>query len=168
MRWLLALLALTPAPALAQVTYPPAAVDPTVIATKADVQAIQAAMPQPSESVPTADMTTSGAIGTSVRYRRIDDQAPRVSRTESGVTTSAGTGVVSWPAMSSVPQLTVTPYVSNTETQVPTCYPVTGSVTTTGATIKCFKTQTLLGLGLVPFTVAPAGVAFDVLALPGS
>jgi len=27
---------------------------------------------------------------------------------------------------------------------------------------------TLLGLGLVPFSVAPAGIQFDVLALPAS
>lgn len=168
MKRLALLLSLIAAPAHGQVVYPPAAVDTATIATKAEVQAIQSQIPQPANSVPPADMSTSGAVGSSPQYRPIDAQAPRVSRTVSGTTGAAGTAAITWPAMASVPKLTVTPYVASADTQVPTCYPVAGSVTTTGATIKCFRTQTLLGLGLVPFTVAPAGVQFDVLALPGS
>lgn len=136
--------------------------------SRAEIDALAAQIPQPSSSVPAPDMATSGVIGSSPRYRRIDDQAPRISRTVSGVTLSTGSGAVTWPEMSSVPKLTVTPYVSSTETLPPACYPVLGTVTTTGATIRCYKTQSILGLGLVPFTVAPSGVQFDVLALPGS
>lgn len=158
-------------PAGAQTVSPlnsPAAVNPAILATKAEVAALQAQIPQPSNSIPVADMATSGQVGSSARYRRPDDQAPRISRTVSGTTGASGTAVVTWPSMGSVPKLTVTPYVTSADTQVPTCYPVAGTITTTGATIKCFRTQTLLGLGLLPFTVAPAGVQFDVLALPQS
>jgi len=137
-------------------------------ATTADVAAVQAQIPLPSESPPTPDMATAGSLGSSPRYRRPDDQAPRISRTVSGVTGAAGTAALTWPAMPGVPKLTVTPYVSSADTQVPTCFPVVGTITTTGATIKCFRTQSILGLGLVPFVVAPAGVQFDVLALPAS
>lgn len=155
-------LALLAAPAAAQTAYPPPAVTPS------DIAAIQAKIPQPATSIPPADMAASGAAGSSPQYRPIDAQAPRVSRTVSGVTGAAGTAAITWAAMPSIPKLTVTPYVGSADTQVATCYPVVGTVTTTGATIKCFRTQTLLGLGLVPFIVAPAGVQFDVLALPGS
>jgi hypothetical protein len=136
--------------------------------TRAELDALAAQIPQPSSSVPSADMATAGQLGSSARYRRVDDQAPRISRTVSGTTDATGSGAVSWPAMPSAPKLTVTPYVSSTETLPPACYPVLGTVTTTGATIRCYKSQSLLGLGVLPFTVAPSGVQFDVLALPGS
>jgi hypothetical protein len=45
-------------------------------------------------------------------------------------------------------------------------------VTVTGATVKCFTTQSvtvsLLGAVVAPITTAAAGVTFDVLALPAS
>ncbi|MFK4871661.1 hypothetical protein [Novosphingobium sp. ZW T3_23] len=177
---ILAALLAAPVPALAQVVIaPPASTANT--ATKSEVQAAQAAaesaaaaaaaaqaaIPVPASSVPGMEMV-GGAAGSTNTYRRGDAVQPRISRTVTGTTGSAGTAAVTWPAMAAVPKLVVTPYVTAAETQVPTCYPVTGTVTTTGATIKCFRTQTLLGLGLIPFTVAPAGVQFDVLALPGS
>ncbi|KTR81593.1 hypothetical protein NS277_16440 [Novosphingobium barchaimii] len=154
------------------VSAPPVASIPANVATKGDVAAVQAQIPQPSDSVPVAYMATSGQVGTSPRYRRPDDQAPRISRTVSGTTTTGGSGAVTWPAMPSIPKLTVTPYVTSNAVQAPICLPVTGTVTTTGATIKCWSTQTItvsvLGPVVAPITAAAAGVQFDVLALPGS
>jgi hypothetical protein len=144
-----------------------AAAQSTATAAQTAAAAAQAAIPVPASTTPGMEMV-GGAAGTTNTFRRGDAIQPRISRTVSGTTSAAGTAAVTWQAMGSVPKLVVTPYVTSTETQVPTCYPVTGTVTTTGATIKCFRTQTLLGLGLIPFTVAPAGVQFDVLALPGS
>lgn len=170
-RLALSVMVLLPASAAGQVIIAPAPI-PSNVATKSDIAAIQAQIPQPSDSIPVADMATAGLVGSSPRYRRPDDQAPRISRTVSGSTTTGGTGAVSWPAMSSVPKLTVTPYVAAGAIQAPVCVPVTGSVTTTGATIRCWTTQTvtvsLLGAVVAPLTTAAAGVQFDVLALPGS
>jgi hypothetical protein len=175
-----AVVLIAPAYAYGQVVTAPPSI-PTSVATKTEVQAAQtaadnaataaaaaqAAIPVPATTIPTME-AIGGAAGSTNTFRRGDAVQPRISRTVSGVTLATGLGAVAWATMQSVPKLTVTPYVTSTETQVPTCYPVIGTVTTTGATIKCFKTQTLLGLGLIPFTVAPAGVQFDVLALPGS
>jgi len=181
-RFSLLALALIASPAAAQVVVaPPTSAVPADVATKSEVQAAkaaadsaaaaaaaaQAAIPVPASTVPGMEMV-GGAAGSTNTYRRGDAVQPRISRTVSGTTGSAGTAAITWPAMAAVPKLVVTPYVTAAETQVPTCYPVIGTVTTSGATIKCFKTQTLLGLGLIPFAVAPAGVQFDVLALPGS
>lgn len=161
-------LALVASPASAQVVYPPVVVDTKAIATKAEVQAVAATIPQIADSVPAADMSTSGVVGSSNLVRRNDAQAPRVSRTVSGTTTTGGTAVVTWTAMASVPKLVVTPYVASTETLPPRCYPVAGSVTAAGATIKCYRDRALLALLQLPAEAAPAGIQFDVLALPGS
>ncbi|WCT73913.1 hypothetical protein PQ455_01380 [Sphingomonas naphthae] len=145
-------------------------IDQSVIAATAAAQAtavVQAPIPQPSSSAPPMEMI-GGAVGNSLVYRRADDVQPRISRTVSGVTGAAGTAIVTWAALPSVGKLTVTPYVSSTETKPPRCYPVIGTVTTTGATIKCFVDKSLLALGVLPSEAAGAGVQFDVLALPGS
>jgi len=151
--------------AAAQVAYPPGA-------TSVDIAAIQAQIPRPATSVPPADMAASGVPGTSPQYRPIDAQAPRISRTVSGTTTTGGTGTVTWPAMSAVPKLTVTPYAASAALQAPICVPVAGTITTTGATIKCWSTQAItvsvLGAVVAPVTTAAAGIQFDVLALPAS
>jgi len=164
MRNLLLLLAIAcSTPALGQTVSPL-----TRPATQNDIAAIQAQIPQPSDAVPMPDMATAGAIGSSPRYRRPDDQAPRISRTVSGTTGTAGTAAVTWAAMPSVPKLTVTPYVGSAETLPARCYPVVGTITTTGATIKCYRDRALLALLQLPAEVAPAGIQFDVLVLPGS
>ncbi|MFZ2996668.1 hypothetical protein [Sphingobium sp.] len=136
-------------------------------ALAAQLAAAQAAIPKPSDAVPSADMMTAGTVGSSLRFRRVDDQAPRLSRTvKQQVTSANGTAVITWAAMPSVPGLTITEYVTANDTIAPSCYPVAGTVTTTGATIKCYVDQSLIGLGLLPRKAAGAGVTFDVLALP--
>lgn len=168
-------LAVCPTAAAAQLVNPPLPVDTsglqaqiTAAATAANIARTAALSAcQPSASVPPMEMV-GGAAGSGDTCRLANAIQPRISRMVSGVTTSAGSGVITWPAMPTMPKLTVTPYVAANATQVPACYPVTGTVTVTGATIACYMTQTILGLGLVPFAKATAGVTFDVLALPGS
>jgi len=168
MRQLIYALALAlPAAAHAQLAVVPKPVDTSTLATKSEVTAIAAQIPQPSDAVPPADMSSSGLVGSSPKFRRYDDQAPRISRTaKQQVTGSDGTKVVTWAAMASIPAIDITPHVAANETVPPTCYAVLSTVTTTGATIKCYVDQSLAGLGLLPRKPAAAGVVFDVIALP--
>lgn len=170
------LLALQVVSPLAQPT--PATVDATArsaaaAAQTAAQQAAQAAAVacKPGATIPPMEIV-GGSAGSGDACRLDNAVQPRISRTVTGVTVSGGTGVVSWPAMPSVPRLTVTPYVASSATQAPMCFPVTGSVTITGATIKCYTSQSvtvsILGAVVAPITTAAAGVTFDVLALPQS
>lgn len=169
-------------PAAAQVVVAPAnPVNTENLATKAEVQAAQnaanaaqtvaASACQPSATVPPME-TVGGAAGSGDACRLANAVQPRISRTVTGTTTTGGSGNASWAAMPAVPKLTVTPYVASSAVQAPMCFPVSGTVTTTGATIKCFTSQSvtvsLLGAVVAPVTTAAAGVTFDVLALPGS
>lgn len=127
-----------------------------------------AAMPQPSSVVGAAEMV-GGSAGSTMTYKRGDWVPPRISRAVQGTTGSNGTAVVSWAEMPTAsPRLMVTEYVQSSATQVPKCFPVSGTLSATGVTVKCYLTQSILGLGLLPYTVAPAGVVFDVIALPNS
>lgn len=179
--------------ALAQVVSPlqppsAATVDTSALATKTELTAAQqaaaqaktaadaaaakaAAACQPSATIPPME-TVGGSGGSGDACRLANAIQPRISRTVQGVTVSGGTGAVSWPAMPSPPRLTVTPYVASSAASAPLCFPVAGTVTVTGATIKCFTTQTvtvsILGAVVAPITTAAAGVTFDVLALPAS
>jgi hypothetical protein len=169
---------------LLQVVTPlnPGSVDTTNLATKAEVQtaaqkAQQAADAaalacQPSATIPPMEVV-GGSAGSGDACRLANAVQPRISRTVQGITSAAGTGAVAWPAMPSPPRLTVTPYVASTSAaNAPLCFPIAGTVTVTGATIKCFTTQSvtvsLLGAVVAPITTAAAGVTFDVLALPAS
>jgi len=169
---------------LAQVVTPlnPVGVDTTNLATKLEVQTAAqkaqqaadaaAAACQPSATIPPME-TVGGAAGSGDACRLANAVQPRISRTVQGVTATGGTGAVAWPAMPSPPRLTVTPYVTSTSAaSAPLCFPVAGTVTVTGATIKCFTTQSvtvsILGAVVAPITTAAAGVTFDVLALPAS
>lgn len=177
-------------PATAQVVSPlnPPAIDTTVLATKDDVQTASqnaaqakaaadaaalaaAAACQPSATIPPME-TIGGSAGSGDACRLANAVQPRISRTVQGVTASGGTGSVTWPAMPSPPRVTVTPYVASSAVQAPMCFPVAGTVTITGATIKCFTSQSvtvsILGAVVAPVTTAAAGVQFDVLALPAS
>lgn len=196
MRWLLALAALVvPHAAAAQVTYPPivggdggqAAQDAAAAKATADAAklaadnaksaadtatAAAAAACVPNAGVPPMEVV-GGSTGSGNACRLANAIQPRISRTVSGTTAATGLGAVTWPAMPSVPRLTVQPYVTSTSAaNAPLCFPVTGTVTTTGATIKCFSTQSvtvsLLGAVVAPITTAAAGITFDVLALPQS
>ncbi|MEH3121177.1 MAG: hypothetical protein PGN16_04220 [Sphingomonas phyllosphaerae] len=166
--------------ALQVVSAPAGGVDMTSLTTKIDraqqaadtaAQAAAAAC-QPSATIPPME-TVGGSAGSGEACRLANAVQPRISRTVQGTTTAGGTGSVTWPAMPSPPRLTVTPYVASTSAaNAPLCFPVAGTVTVTGATIKCFTTQSvtvsILGAVVAPITTAAAGVTFDVLALPAS
>lgn len=159
----------------------PPTVDTASLATKTEVQAAANAAQQaalaaavackPGMIVPPMEVV-GGSAGSGDACRLDNAVQPRISRTVSGTTVAGGTGAVTWPAMTSVPRLTVTPYVASNAAQAPMCFPVAGSVTTTGATVKCFTSQSvtvsILGAVVAPVTTAAAGVTFDVLALPTS
>lgn len=179
MRALAFLTALLASPAAAQ-SIAGGTVDPAPIAAaqaqaKADAALATAQAAQqaaavacaPGSMMPRAEAVTASA-GTATTCKRSDEIPLRISCTVSGVTGANGTGPVTWPAMASVPKLTITPYITSTETLPYRCYPVTGTVTTTGATIKCFRDRAILAILQLPVEAAPAGVTFDVFALPGS
>lgn len=169
-------------------TLPTAPMDTSALATKTDLTAAQqaatqakaaadaaaqaaAAACQPSATIPPMEVV-GGSAGSGDACRLANAVQPRISRTVQGVTVAGGTGTVTWPAMPTPPRLTVTPYVASTASSAPLCFPVAGTVTTTGATIKCYTTQSvtvsILGAVVAPITTAAAGVTFDVLALPAS
>lgn len=156
----------------------PAAIDTTArnaaaaAADAAQQAALAAAVAcKPGATVPPMEIV-GGSAGSGDACRLDNAVQPRISRTVTGTTVAGGSGAVTWPAMPSVPRLTVTPYVASSAVQAPMCFPVAGSVSTTGATIKCFTSQSvtvsLLGAVVAPITTAAAGVTFDVLALPTS
>lgn len=142
--------------AAAQVAYPPA-----------DVSGIMAAIPTPATTIPTME-TVGGVAGTSNTYRRGDAVQPRITRSVTCTTVAGGTCEVTWATMQTVPLVYPIPAIPSGATQPVPCYPVSGTITTTGATIKCFASQSILGLGLLPFTTGAAGVTVQVLAIPPS
>lgn len=138
-------------------------------ASAANAKALSAC--QPAASVPPME-TVGGSGGSGVDCRLSNAVQPRISRVAVGTTVTGGTIAVTWPAMSAVPSVFPLPRVASGATQVPICATVSGSVSATGATIKCFTTQSvtvsLLGAVVAPVTTAAAGVTVDVLAIPQS
>jgi hypothetical protein len=142
------------------------------------VQAAQAAQDAAASkctatpAIPTME-TVGGDPGTNIgQCRPVNSVQPRISRTVSFTTGATGTIAVTWPAMTALPLVFPIPNVANAATQGALCYPVAGTITTTGATIKCYTTQSvtvsLLGAVVAPITTAGAGVTGQVLAIPAS
>lgn len=195
MRLLFLALALIATPSAAQVVYPPAAIDPAALPTKADVQAAAAAA-NAAAVVANAAQTAAaskcaatpvvppmevvgGSAGTSTAgCRPVNSVQPRITRSAAFTTAAGGSVAVTWPAMNDASGNPITPLVfpipniAAGATQAPSCYPVTGTITSTGVTLKCFTTQTvtvsILGASVAPITTAAAGVTGQVLAIPGS
>jgi hypothetical protein len=188
MRALLAVVLLA-APAAAQVAYPPATIDLSNVPTKADVQAATDAATA-AQSVASAAQTAAaskcaatpaipgmevigGVAGTTgVGCRPVNSVQPRITRSVSFTTGSAGTAAVTWTDMGAVPLVFVVPNVASGAGQAPACYPLAGTITATGATVKCYTTQSvtvaLLGAVVAPITTAGAGITGQVLAIPVS
>lgn len=185
-----ALFASTAAAQVVSPLNPPSAssIDTSGLATKSDLSAAQLAASQaktaadaaaakaatacqPGATVPPME-TVGGSAGSGDACRLANAVQPRISRVAVGTTVTGGTIAVTWPAMSAVPSVFPIPRIAAGASQVPICATVTGSVTTTGATIKCFTTQSvtvsLLGAVVAPITTAAAGVTVDVLAIPQS
>jgi hypothetical protein len=166
---------------LAQVNYPPAAIDLSSVATKSDVEAVQtaaqaavaaaAAKCAPMAAVPPPE-AIGGAAGSGTNCRLANSVQPRISRTVAFTTNSGGTAAVTWTDMGTAPLVFAVPNVASGAAQGPICYPVAGTITSVGATIKCFTTQSvsvsILGAVVAPLTTAGAGVTGQVLAIPAS
>ncbi|MET0375796.1 MAG: hypothetical protein ABW128_16255 [Rhizorhabdus sp.] len=165
-------------PAVAQVTYPPGVDTDARAAATSAIQAAQAAQDAAASkctatpAIPTME-TVGGDPGTNIgQCRPVNSVQPRITRSVAFTTGSAGTVVVTWPVMNAAPLVFPIPNVTNAAAQGSLCYPVTGTITTTGATIKCYTTQSvtvsLLGAVVAPLTTAGAGVTGQVLAIPAS
>lgn len=188
MRHMLAIVALLSAsPALAQAVPQATSVDlsPIQAQIKAAQQAAQTATDLASAAqsaaaskcaatpvVPSMEVV-GGSAGTSgVGCRPVNSVQPRITRSVAFTTGSGGTVAVTWADMGAVPLVFPIPNIASGATQGPVCYPVSGTVTSTGATLKCFTTQSvtvsLLGSVVAPITTAGAGVTGQVLAIPVS
>lgn len=156
----LALVALLAAPVSAQVAYPPSV-------TQGDLAAVQAQIPQPASTAPPMEVV-GGAAGSGPTFRRGDAVQPRISRTVGFTTAANGQSVVTWQDMGAVPKVYIQENITSGATNVPKCYPIASTISATGVTVACYITQSILGLGIVPFTTATAGISGQVLALPAS
>lgn len=156
-----------------------AAADAKAIAAKAvadtvatQAAALQAAMPLPSTSLPPAEQV-SPTLGTSLRYRRMDDPQPRITRAANCTLTAGGVCTVTWNTPLPAAPTAVFAPVNTAGAQPIVCNP-TSMPTTTGVTFKCWIMQTTTlslaivttGLVLAPATAAPTGTVVQVIALP--
>lgn len=189
MKWLAFLLAFDASPAVAQLAYPPPIIDTSTLPSKADVQAASDAATA-AATVATAAQTAAaskcaatpavpgmevvgGIAGTTgVGCRPVNSVQPRITRSVPFTTGSDGTATVTWTDMGAVPYVFPVPNIANAATQAPGCYPVTGTITSTGTKVKCFTTQTvvvsILGATVAPITTAGSGVTGQILAIPAS
>lgn len=139
--------------------------------TQDQLATVQSSMCLPGAVIPPPEVV-GGAAGSGQQCRLANSVQPRITRTVPFMTGSAGTATVAWADMGAVPLVFPVPNISNGATQAPTCYPVIGTITSTGATIKCFTTQSvtvsLLGAVVAPIITAGAGVIGQVLAIPAS
>lgn len=154
-------------PSAAQVVSPLDVGDAAARSAAAEALAKANSACTPMPAVPPTE-TVGGAAGSGTNCRLVNSVQPRISRTIAFTTGSDGTAVVTWVSMGITPLVFPVPNIASGATQVPVCYPVIGTITATGVTIKCYVTQSILGLGIVPFTAAAAGVTGQVLALPAS
>ena len=144
-------------------------------ASTADLSAVVATIPVPASSAPTAESIV-GAAGSTMTFRRGDAVQPRITRMlgpdSPCLTNASGLCMATWTATSGgTPGVLPIPMISSTSAaQAPQCLPVDGTITTTGATIKCFTTQTVtvgaLGASVAPITTAAANLKVMVLVIP--
>lgn len=125
----------------------------------------------PMASVPPPEVV-GGSAGTGKGCRLATSVQPRITRVGPFSTGSDGTATVTWTDMGAAPALLPIPNVAAGAAMPPACYPITGSVTSTGGRIKCFVSQTItisiLGATAAPITTAGSGVTGSFLAIPNS
>lgn len=156
--------------ALQVVSAPSAPVDLSTLATKADIEAVQAAQPQPASATPPSEVV-GGQMGSQVRYAREDHTHPRITRAAVVTTDSTGAWSVTWAAAVSTPPV-VLPVPVNASTQPIVCNVTTR--TTTSASGRCWLARTLpatltLLTNLISFDIfggAATGIQVQVLAIP--
>lgn len=160
MRALLALAALLSAPVAAQISYP-AQVDTSTLATKAEVQAVQSAIPSAASSAPpsVADASATGTMTT--QYALANHTHASKARKGRVMVPASGTHAVTFGTAftTGAPLCVVTAETSAGDTNVVNAQ-VDGTTTTTGFTIRITRTAitvaSLLGLSIlsVPTQVA--------------
>jgi len=181
--FLAALSILAASPAAAQIVNPVAdpalKADVTDAKRKADdaaaaaaVAAAQAATAcQPGATTPPAE-AIGGWAGSGSACRLANSVQPRITRAAIVATNASGTAAVTWPAMPAVPVVLPIAILPTSTSQPIDCFPIAGTITTTGASIKCYTAQTvtvsILGAVVAPFTTAAAGVSVQVVAIPTS
>lgn len=162
-------------PAQAQIVSPlalptPAPVDTSGLATKAEVQAVQSAMPVPANTLPPSE-NTAPAVGAQTRYAREDHIHPRITRATTVTTVSGGTFGGTWTTpLPAPPTIVMTPIAAAASID---CQ-LTSAPTTTTFAGRCWTSQTTLlnltlitaGLTLNPTTNTAAGIQVQVIALP--
>jgi hypothetical protein len=178
MRRLALISALLAAPAPAQVVYPPATLDTSQVASKADVQAAadKAAAAQAAAaaacvatpSIPPTEMP-GGAAGTNTgQCRPVNAVQPRITRVRPFNTVTGGTSPITYQDIGTTDLgVIVTVNIpTNPLTPIPTCGPLAGSITATGLTVKC--TVPIVNLGIIGISAAPAGTTGSVTVLPNT
>lgn len=162
------LLALIAAPAGAQVvSTPPAPVNLSGYATKAEVSAVQASIPVPGGVVPTETIGGTAGVVTNA-FMRADAKPNRITRAASCTTNASGTCTVTYDALpASDPNVITTPINSGT---MPITCNLTAAATATSASVKCWTAQSvtvsILGAVVAPVTTSAAGVTIQVTAVP--
>lgn len=146
--------------------------DVSALATKSEVSAVQATIPQPASAVPPFE-AISPTIGTPGTYRPADSVIPRITRAGSCTLIAGGTCTITWAtATASTPMVILQP-INTAATQPMSCNP-TASPTTTSVSIKCWTLQTTTlslaivttGLNLAPASTSAAGVVVQAIAIP--
>ncbi len=173
MKALLAFVALVAMPAQAQIVSPiefGAPVDTSSLATKAEVSAVAAMVPLRANALPPAE-AVGGIVGTSPRYRGMDDAAPRITRATTVSTIAGGTFSGTWTTpMSGPPTIVMTPIAASASidcqlTSAPTATTFAGRCWTSQSTVLNLGIITA-GLTLLPTTPTAAGVSIQIIAIP--
>lgn len=146
------------------------ALDAAKTSLAASIAAVAATVPVPRSTVPLMD-TIGGAAGTAGTYLPGNTQQQRITRTFVGVTNATGIITATWAAMPVAPNSVVAFADTTASATMPTpCAPIAGTVTTTGAQVKCWTAQTvtvsLLGATVAPFTTTASGVTVRITAVP--
>ena len=132
------------------------------------LEQVQGLIPQPANVVPPSEASSPSMGAAVMRYALEDHVHARITRATTCVTTTGSVCTATWPAMASVPLVLPFPMVASGATQPYQCNPIAGTITTTGAQIKCFQPQSILGLGLLPFNNGPVGMTVQIFAIPVS
>jgi len=149
---------------------PAAPVDTSAFATKAQVAAIQAAVPVPADSVPPTEMV-GGAAGSAPTFRRGDAANPRITRAGMVTTDASGGWSITWSAATAAIPV-VLPIPVNATAQPIICNVITRS--TTGATGRCWLARqlpaALIALSALisydVFAASASTISVQVLAIP--
>lgn len=140
--------------------------------TPAELQAVQAQIPQPATVVPPSEMP-GGTVGDPGTYRPANARQPRITRSATLTLAADGTGTFNWSAQGALAgpdvQVVVTPVY--TGTGVAKCWATTASATS--ASVKCviesITLLSILGLNVGSVTnTAPASMKVGVVVLPTS